>query len=114
MWPDSLFKAMYAAYVKRRIADELDNRRALEMAALWGNPNYDPQKEGSDGARRELYEKVNEQYSNVVNRLYSDDAEDYQDDDDYDPDDPFWAAMERGMAKHKLPKEESAATISED
>jgi acid phosphatase class B len=29
-----------------------------------------------------------------------------QTEDDYDKNDPFWQAMERGIAKHSLPKVE--------
>lgn len=102
-WPASLFEALYGAYAKRKVADELSQRRSLEMAALWGNSNYDSEKDPD--LRAKFMESVDERYSDALQRLYSADpfASQHDDEDDPDYDDPFWQAMKRGIEKRKLP-----------
>jgi hypothetical protein len=110
---------MYAAYTKRKIADEITQRRALDLAAVWGNPNYDPQEKGEDGARKDIVKIIEESYGKVLDHLYrGTDLPQQPEDDEPDYDDPFWAAMRRGMEsvktgkqKHKLPEQDTILDI---
>lgn len=97
-WPATKFLALYTAYVKRKVADDLSHRRSLEMAALWGNPNLDQEKE----YRPKQMEAIDHSYSLAIARLY-DEIDDEE--EEIDKDDPFWQAMERGIQKNKLPTE---------
>lgn len=96
-WPASRFEAFYAAFARRKVADELSQRRSLEIAALWGNPNLDT--EDDPRLRQKIMQEVDEQISRAIARLYGAEVED----DEPDMDDPFWQAAERGKQKRKLP-----------
>lgn len=99
-WPASKFEALYEAFAKRKVAEELSQRRALEMSALWGNSNYDSKEQPE--IRQKLMEMVDEQYSTALRSLYEGNLETKQE-EDIDWDDPFFAASKRGIEKRKLP-----------
>jgi hypothetical protein len=98
-WPSTKFEAFYAAYAKRKIADELSNKRNLEIAALAGNPNLDSEKDTQ--LRQKQADAIDEAFSNALAKLYGAEFEDAY---EVDPDDPFFQAMERGLEKRRLPK----------
>jgi hypothetical protein len=95
-WPASKFEAFYSAYARRKIADELSLKRAFEVAAMWGNPNMDSEKDTE--LRTKIQNVVDESYSVAIQSLYET-IEDTKESRDYDEDDPFWKAMERGIEK---------------
>lgn len=95
-WPASRFEAFYGAFARRKVAEELTLRRSLEMAALWGNPNLD--QENDPQLRHKFMREVDEHMSRAIARLYG-----AEDDTEPDMDDPFFAAMERGMKRQRLP-----------
>ncbi len=98
-WPATKFEALYEAYCRRKVADELSNRRALEIAAVWGNTNLD--QENEKDLRQKLQEQIDESYSNSIASVYGE-LEQLDATVDYDSD-PFFAAAKRGMEKRKLP-----------
>lgn len=98
-WPATKFEALYGAYTRRKIADQLAHRRDIEIAAMWGNPNLDNEKDPE--IRSKIMNQVYDRYSDVIASLYGDDDE--IEDEAIDTDDPFFAAMERGLEKSKLP-----------
>lgn len=98
-WPASKFEALYEAYAKRKIAEELSQRRALEIAALWGNSNYDNSEHPE--IRQNLMQQVDEQYSSALQALYEGTIDNGEEEIDWD--DPFFAASKRGIEKRKLP-----------
>lgn len=99
-WPASLFEAFYAAYARRKIADELSSKRGLEIAAVWGNPNLDTEKDPE--LRQKLQKEIDAAYSRAISAIYGQLPEQNEESIDYD-DDPFWQAAKRGMEKHSLP-----------
>ena len=61
------------------------------VAGIWGNPNYDPQKEGQEAARRQILEHIEEQYQKAILEIYAGpDVASRSDEIDWD--DPFFAA----------------------
>lgn len=100
-WPATKFEALYEAFSKRKIVEELSHRRALEVAAVWGNPNLDSEKDPK--LRSGIQEKIDERYSNAISKLYSGAIQDESDEPDWE-NDAFWAAAKRGIEKRKLPE----------
>jgi hypothetical protein len=96
-WPASRFEALYEAFAKRKVADELSQKRALELAAVWGNPNLDTKE--NPKLRQELQADIDEAYSQAIYSLYND-VEDEE--EEIDKDDPFFAAMQRGLKKRGI------------
>ncbi len=94
-WPSSKFEALYSAFAKRTVANQLAERRNLELAALWGNTNLDNEKKPN--LRQEIMEKVDESYSAAINNIYDPQS---APEIEVDEDDPFWKAMERGIQKY--------------
>jgi hypothetical protein len=90
---------MYEAYAKRKVADELSNRRSLETAALWANTNLDTTE--NEGKRQEIGQSIDLGYSTAIAKLYGEIEE--EEETQIDEDDPFFQAMERGMQKRSLP-----------
>jgi hypothetical protein len=99
-WPSSKFEAFYGAYARRKVADELSQKRALEVAAVWGNPNLDTEKDPR--LRQKIQEQIDAAYSTAIAGLYGDLPE--QNIDQIDTDDPFWQAAERGKQSRQLPE----------
>lgn len=84
--------------MKRKVADELAQRKNLEIAALWGNTNLD----GDDpNARQDAMNAIEDNFDKAIAGLYG-----YKnpEDEEVDQNDPFWQAMERGLQKRKLPE----------
>lgn len=90
-WPASKFEAFYLAFTKRKIADELVNRRMGEIAALWGNPNLDNEKDPE--LRSNIMRKIESRYNEAIERLYNPKPEEEEDDIDWD--DPFFAPLKK-------------------
>lgn len=101
-WPGSKFEGLYSAFAKRKVAEQLSQRRALEMAALWGNTNLDNEKEPQ--LRQKWMENLDNAFSTAIKNLYE--PESAEANQDYDENDPFYQAMEKGIEKyHELPEE---------
>jgi len=98
-WPASKFEKFYEAYAKRKVADELSHRRALETAALWGNTNLDTEE--NENARQTLMQSIDTSYSTAIKMVYGEEVDLPEKEVDWD--DPWWAAAKRGMEKRKLP-----------
>ena len=105
-WPASRFEAFYDAFARRKVADELNTRRSLEIAATWANTNLD--SSDNKDARQNWQESIDRGFSIAIAKLYGDAIED---EDEIDKDDPFFAAMEKGMNKRKLPKPDTVKDI---
>lgn len=92
-WPWRRFDAFYEAFVKRRAKEELTFRKILQISALWANSNYD----GEDVDRQQIIQEIETSYDEVIAGIYSGRMAGGK--DDIDKSDPFFAAIERGMAK---------------
>jgi hypothetical protein len=101
-WPTTKFLAFYEAYARRKVADELSLKRSLEMSAIWGNSNYDTEKDPQ--LRAKLQTEIDKAYTTAIAGLYGDLPQ--QQENEIDEDDPFWQAQKRGMEKRKLPATE--------
>lgn len=98
-WPATKFESLYEAYSKRKIANELSERRSLEMAAVWGNPNLDSEK--NPDIRSKWMDGIDQRFSKAIAALYNDDIGSEEEEIDYD--DPFFRPLKN---KHKLPEPE--------
>lgn len=59
------------------------------IAGVWANGNYDPQKEGAQGARNEILQSIEESFSKAIKEIY----DGPQSGDQIDWEDPFFAAV---------------------
>lgn len=99
-WPSSKFEALYEAYMRRMIANDLSQRRGLEIAAVWGNSNYDDNDKPE--LRANIMQSINDRFTATLNALYGGGPEEVE--EKIDEDDPFWQAAKRGMEKRQLPQ----------
>ncbi len=87
--PPRFFEALYLAFQKRKIAEELSNRRNLQIAAIMSNPNYDEKEVNKE----KVIEDIEEAYKDAINKVYG-----YIREDDVDLyANPFFAAGMRGL-----------------
>ena len=56
---------MYAAYTKRKMAEELTLRKMSLVAALYSNPNYDEKEADRPGAIRQIDDMFKEAYASI-------------------------------------------------
>jgi hypothetical protein len=88
------FETLYATYVKRKQAEKLENQEMLMMAAIWANSNYDdPEK----NPRKHFVEQLEADAEKKLAKIYGIDTE--PEEAEIDKDNPFWAAMYRGLEK---------------
>lgn len=78
---------MYAAFSKRKVAEELTQRKLLLVASLWANTNMDDPKAN----RQDAITKLEESFDEAIRSLY--DASIKRDEDVDLNEDPFFAAM---------------------
>jgi hypothetical protein len=96
--PSRQFEALYAAYVRRKASEELKERRSLELAAVWGNSNYDGE---NNKIRNQLANSIDERFTRAIHMIYGEETEEESMEIDYD--DPFYAPVKRAQ-EEKLPK----------
>jgi hypothetical protein len=94
-WPASRFEKMYEAFAKRKIADDLNSRRNLEMSGIWANSAYEQAEDRE--ARTKMLKAIDSSYSEQIWKLYNP----QEIVDEIDPDDPFWQAMQRSIDRQK-------------
>jgi hypothetical protein len=58
---------------RRKAVESLERTRNATIAGVWGNPNYDPQKEGDSGHRSEFLEKLQERHMEKIAEMYDPD-----------------------------------------
>jgi hypothetical protein len=97
-WDARRFQTLYAAFVKRKAAEELEKQKLALMTGIWGNSNYDPQKEGEEGARPKFIEALESDVNKKIAILYGM-APPQEEEFEINPNDPFWSAMYRGLEK---------------
>ena len=103
-----LFESMYEAFAKRKAIEQCLAVKNAMLAGVWGNTNFDPQKEGEPGARPEMLEEIEAGYLRAVTeiRLGPVEAEKAKKKDDIDWTDPFFAAI-------KAPRIDTDSVIAE-
>lgn len=97
--------------MKRKVADDLNQRRIVEVAAMWGNANMD-MVEDDPNIRSNMQRELEINYNTAIAALYGEKIEANKE-DEIDYNNPFWAAMKRGIEKYSLPKEVTAEDIEE-
>lgn len=104
-WPWKRFEKLYEKFTIRVDIAKAETRKDAIISALYANSTYTESKEGQD-ARRSLIDDYEEQYKEAVRiRLHGPDEE------EIDPNNPFWQAMEKGTAKIADPGKD--ATVGE-
>jgi len=89
--------------VRRKTVDRLNAIRDSMIAGVWGNSNYDAQEEGKEGPRREILARIDEQFQETIEEVYT--GKKVKKADDIDWTDPFFKAI-------KSPRINSEAAIT--
>jgi hypothetical protein len=84
-----LFEELYDAHAKRKAVERCYRLRDAMIGGVWGNSNYDPQKEGSEGARKELLAEIEDNFSRAIREIVTGEKQE----DDIPWESPFFAAM---------------------
>lgn len=71
------------------------------ITALYTNPNYDGEK--GNQAREKIIETLEDQFSDVVRRLYNGGKSKHQKEKEAMEANPFFQAMERGLKEQGVP-----------
>lgn len=100
-WPWLRFEKFYEAHLKRKIIDELTQRKIAMVGALYSNPNYDG-KENHD-KRDQIIQRIEENFNDTVKKLYNK-AYQVEEEKDELKDNPFFAASERGLKEQGVPE----------
>jgi hypothetical protein len=98
-WPDLRFEKFYESFQRRKIIEELTLRKIMVGSAVYGNPNYDG--EDNKGKREQWIAALEEQFQEQVKRLFDPTRVDKE--KQIMEKDPFFQAMERGLAKQGVP-----------
>jgi hypothetical protein len=56
-------------YDKRKRIERLEARRNAMLSGVYANSNYDPQKQGQQGARREILEQIEQDFGEEARRI---------------------------------------------
>ena len=97
-WPWLRFEKFYAAYLRRKVIEELAARKIAMSAALYANTNYD--SEENRNKREQVLERMEEQFNEICRRLYN--YKEIQEEERKFKEDPFFKAMERGFERQGL------------
>jgi hypothetical protein len=95
-WPEQKFRAFYAAYVKRKVEEDIDRRRVLAISALQGNSAFMESNEGPELLKQRI-RAIEDAANDAIRTLYSGPIQE----DDSDPY-GFFEAGRRGMRKNGL------------
>lgn len=76
------------------------------ISALWSNSNYDDDK----GTRKDAIEEIESNYDEAVKKIMFgiQDTE-----EEIDKDNPFFSAVDRGLAKLETPRVDESATVKD-
>jgi hypothetical protein len=102
-WPWRRFEVFYSAFMKRHVVETLERRKEGMIHALWANDGFNDNKGTRQNAIQEI-EANFEEAKNAVLGLLPEEAE-------IDKDNPFFAQMEKGMAKLHESHGESEETV---
>jgi hypothetical protein len=112
-WDAVRFQTFYAAFLKRKAAEEIERMKVALTTGIWANSNYDSEKQ--DNPRQKFIEALEDDVQKKIATIYgySVEPEEYE----IDAEDPFWAAMYRGLEKQhgtaKPTKEEVERAIAD-
>lgn len=93
-WDARKFQTLYATFVKRKAAEELEAYKLQLIGGIWSNSNWDSDK---DNPRQEFIETISKDVEDKIGIIYGMKPE--QDEAEIDETDPFWSAMYRGLEK---------------
>lgn len=102
-WPYRRFVKAYEAWSRRKLVDELDDRRNGHINALYANSNFDDDK----GTRDKYIESLNEYYEKLKNIAWQDSKEVKKEEkqiEEMEENDPFLRAGKRALARVASPK----------
>lgn len=100
-WPATKFEGLYRAYSKRKIAEELAQRRMAEIAGTLGNPNLDSKEEPE--LRENIMKSIADNYDRAIAFLYGGESLQQEEEEEIDyENDPFWKAAKKGIEDHGL------------
>lgn len=93
-WSARKFEHFYVRFQKRQVIEGLERQKNDMVAALWSNSTWDDKK----GTRATAIEQIEEQYAEATRKIKASGTQ-KQDEEEIDPNNPFFAASERGVAK---------------
>lgn len=102
-WPWRRVEAFYDAHLKRKMIQELTQRKIHMISALFSNSNYDSQENSQK--RVEIIEKIEDDFNEAVRRLYQDPKEAEAEREAF-KENPFFSAMNRGLKKQGVLEDE--------
>jgi len=88
-WPAKRFERFYKAFVQRKLAEELKQRKLDMINAIHSNPNMD----GDKIDKPEETRKIEEAFDEAIESIYRDGPVEPE----IDKSNPFWGAIDRGL-----------------
>lgn len=101
-WPWLRFEKFYEAHLKRKIIEELTQRKIVMIGALYSNTNYD----GKDNheKREQIIQRIEDNFSETVKKLYNKEyAKKQEEEEDVLEANPFFAASKQGLENQGVP-----------
>jgi hypothetical protein len=102
-WPARRFTKAYEIWTRRKLVDEIDQKRNDHISALYSNSNYDDDK----GTRNKYIDSLNDYYEKLKNVAWRDPKEteiEEKELKEIEDNDPFLKAGRRALAKVTPPK----------
>jgi hypothetical protein len=104
-WPAIRVEKFFDAYYKRKIIEELNQRKLGMISALWANSNYDGEKNAE--IRQRIIDQLEEQFSTTCLKIYN---PGYKSKDEIEEEklksNPFFAAGRKKLVEQGLIEEE--------
>jgi hypothetical protein len=64
--PWQLVEELWERHARRKAAEDIRSLRNAMIGGLWGNSNYDPQKEGAEAPRTKALREMNERFDEAI------------------------------------------------
>lgn len=90
--------------MKRALIESLEGKRDAMIASLWANSNWDDDK----GTRQKAIEDLENSYEEAMVKIRTGAKE-----EELDKSNPFISAVDRGMAKIAVPRNDEGGTVAE-
>lgn len=65
-WPWKRFEKFYEAFARRKIVEELTQRKLLTISSFYSNPNYDSKEVNRD----DMIKKLEAQFAELIDNIY--------------------------------------------
>lgn len=96
-WPALRFEKFFESMQKRKLVDELKQRKFAMLNAMYSNSNYDGE---NSKLREQAIENLEAQFANATTIIYTGKS---PDEEQIDADNPFFKAVDRGLERQGVP-----------